>query len=107
MQKIIALFNLRPGVSPGDYEAWARERDLKTVRSLKSVAAFNVFRSAAVLGSDEVPPYQYFEILDISDMGLLGEEVQSAAMQKIVQEFGELADNPKLLIVNDIEKSEA
>lgn len=105
MTKIIALFNLRPGVSARDYEKWAQETDLKTVRGLKSVDAFNVFRSQAVLGSDETPPYQYFEILDINDLGLLGEEAQSDAMKKLLQEFGGLADNPKLLIVADIEAS--
>lgn len=104
MTKIIALFNLRPGVSVDEYETWARETDLTTARSLKSVSAFNVYRSAAVLGSDDAPPYQYFEILDINDLELLGEEAQSEAMQKVVAKFHELADNPKLIIVDDIEQ---
>ena len=107
MTRIIALFNLRPGVDPKIYEDWARKTDLATVRNLKSVDAFNVYRSAAVLGSEETPPYQYFEILDIGDMALLGEEAQAAAMQKVVKEFHELADNPRLIIVNDIEQNEA
>ena len=107
MTKIIALFNLRPGVSRETYEQWARDCDLATVRTLKSVSAFNVYRSTAVLGSDEAPPYQYFEILDIADMTLLGQEAQSEAMTKIVARFQELADNPRLIIVNDIETSEA
>ena len=87
MAKIIALFNLRPGVSARDYEKWARETDLKTARGLKSVDAFNVFRSEAVLGSDETPPYQYFEILDINDLGLLGQEAQCDAMKKVVDDL--------------------
>ena len=57
MTRIIALFNLRPGVDPKIYEDWARKTDLATVRNLKSVDAFNVYRSAAVLGKAALLPY--------------------------------------------------
>jgi hypothetical protein len=104
MTRIIALFNLRPGVSAEDYERWARTSDLVIARGLKAVESFNIYRSAAVLGSDAPPPYQYFEVLDVLDVGLLGEEAsQSQAMQEVVATFHALADNPQLIIVEDIE----
>ena len=34
--RLIALFNLKPGVSADRYEAWARETDMPTVRGLGS-----------------------------------------------------------------------
>ena len=32
--KIVALFNLKPGVSVEDYEAWAKAKDIPTVNGL-------------------------------------------------------------------------
>ena len=29
--RIIALFNLKPGISEADYEAWAKAKDIPTV----------------------------------------------------------------------------
>lgn len=67
--RIIALFNLKDGVSREDYESWARERDLPGVRSLVSVDDFNIYRATGVLFQEgATPPYQYVEVLDVTDM---------------------------------------
>ncbi len=90
--RIIAFFNLKPGVSVADYEAWARAVDLPTVNGLPSISAFEVFRVTAVMGSDSPPPYAYFEIIDVLDMGQFGEDVATPVMQKVAGEFGGMAD---------------
>lgn len=89
--KIVALFNLKPGISVADYEDWARTTDIPTVNGLKSVDGFEVFRSAALLGSDAKPPYQYIEIIDVNDMDVFGGEVGSETMQKVAGAFQEMA----------------
>jgi len=90
--RIIALFNLKPGVKVADYEAWARSVDLPTVNGLPSIRKFEVFKSAAVLGSDEKPPYRYVEILDVRDMGQFGEDVATPVMQAVAKDFGGMAE---------------
>jgi hypothetical protein len=90
--RIVALFNLKPGVSVADYEAWAKESDLPTVNGLKSIDKFEVFRSAALLGSEAPPPYQYIEIIDVADMDAFGADVASETMQAIAAQFQALAD---------------
>jgi hypothetical protein len=90
--RIIAFFNLKPGVAVADYEAWARAVDMPTVKGLGSIGNFQVLRSTAVLGSDAPPPYAYFEIIDVKDMALFGEEVASPLMQKVAAEFGGMVD---------------
>lgn len=91
--KIIALFNLKPGISVTEYEAWARGTDIPTVNGLKSVDKFEVFRSAGLLGSDAAPPYKYIEIIDVNDMGVFGGEVGTETMQKVAGEFQAMADD--------------
>ena len=89
--RIIVLFNLKPGVNVEDYESWARTRDMPTVRSLGSIAAFDVFRATGTLSGD-APPYDYIEIIDVADMERFGTEVATDPMPAIAAEFGTLAD---------------
>ncbi|MCG8442469.1 MAG: hypothetical protein MI723_11730 [Caulobacterales bacterium] len=91
--RIIALFNLKPGVSVADYEAFAKETDLPTVNGLKSIDGFEVFKSSGLLGSDAKPPYAYVEIIDVNDMETFGQEVASETMQKVAGAFQAMADD--------------
>lgn len=54
--RLIALFNLKPGVVVADHEAWARSTDLPTVNALPSVSSFRVFKTTSKLGSEEAGP---------------------------------------------------
>jgi hypothetical protein len=90
--RIIALFNLKPGKTAADYEAWAKTRDLPTVNALSSIDKFEVFRSEALLGTEDAPPYQYIEIIDVADMDAFGADVASDTMQAIAAEFQGWAD---------------
>ena len=89
--RIIVLFNLKPGVTPADYEQWALSSDLPTVRALPSIAGFDVFRSTGLLGGGD-PPYAYIEIIDVADMDRFQADVATPAMQAIAAEFGKIAD---------------
>ena len=100
--RIVALFNLKPGVSAPDYENWAKTKDIPTVNGLKSVEAFEVFRSSGVLGSDARPPYAYVEIIDVADMEGFGAEVSTEAMQKIAGEFQAMADDLVFLLTDKL-----
>jgi hypothetical protein len=90
--RIIALFNLKPGVEVKDYEAWARRVDLPTVNGLPSIKKFEVFKAEGLLGSEGKPPYAYIEILDVRDMGQFGEDVATPVMQAVAKDFGGMAE---------------
>lgn len=85
--RIIALFNLKPGVTPETYEAWARRVDIPTVNGLKSIDGFEVFRSTGLLGSEASPPYAYVEIIDVADMDGFFGEIGSETMKSVAAEF--------------------
>lgn len=89
---LIALFNLKPGVSVEAYEAWAKATDLPTVNGLPSVESFTVFRATGLLGSDAPPPYGYVEIIDVPDMEAFGRDVATEAMQAVAAAFAGMAD---------------
>jgi hypothetical protein len=89
--RIIALFNLKPGVTPVAYEAWARRVDLPSVNGLKSVDQFEVFKSTGLLMSEAAPPYAYIEIIDVNDLETFGGEVSTDAMKAVAGEFQAMA----------------
>jgi len=92
MQQIIVLFNLRPGISASDYEAWAKRVDIPTVGRLKSIGSFSVLKSTSCLGSSAAPPFQYIEIIGIRDMTAFGTDIAGEQMQRVAAEFGRFAD---------------
>lgn len=100
--RIVALFNLKPGISVSDYENWARAKDIPTVNGLKSVDTFEVFRATGVLGSDAPSPYAYIEIIDVADMEGFGGEVGTETMQKIAGEFQAMADDLVFILTDKL-----
>ena len=100
--KIVALFNLKPGVSVEDYEAWAKSKDIPTVNGLKSVDEFAVFKSVGLLGSDDKPPFAYIEIIDVNDMEGFGGEVSTEAMQAVAGEFQAMADDLSFILTDKL-----
>jgi hypothetical protein len=90
--RLIALFNLKPGVSPESYEAWAKTVDLPVVNGLPSIDSFTVWRTTGQLGSGQPAPYQYIEIIDVADMDQFGTDTSTSTMQSIAAAFGEMVD---------------
>jgi len=90
--RLIALFNLRPGIAPADYEHWAKTVDLPTVNALPSIEKFEVFKVTGKLGSPDAAPYEYAEIIDINDMATFGQDIATEKMQAVAAEFGRLAE---------------
>lgn len=90
--RLFALFNLKPGVSVADYEAWAKSADLPTVNVLPSIKSFEVFRMTGRLGNDLPSPYQYIEVLDVVDMDQFGNDVATPKMREIAGAFQAMAD---------------
>ena len=97
MSKIIVLFNLKDGVEPSRYEAWARDVDLPTVSSLSSVDGFEVFATQGLLGGGEAP-YRYIEIIDTASLDALVADIGTPAMQQVAAQFQEFADNPQFIV---------
>ncbi len=91
---IIVLFNLKNGAHIHEYEAWARNSDLPTVRGLRSIAAFDVYKMTGLLMGQGTPPYQYCEVIQVKSMDDFGKDIASDAIQKIASQFQGFADNP-------------
>jgi REDY-like protein HapK len=85
--RIVALFNLKLGVSAAQYEDWARRVDLPTVNALGSIDGFEVLRATGLLMSEAAPPFAYIEIIDVNDMDKFGADVSTDHMKGVAAEF--------------------
>jgi REDY-like protein HapK len=103
MTTLIVLFNLKDGVSESDYEAFAKTLDIPTVKSLKSVSDFQVYKSYGIFGSEATPPYRYFEVIHFTNVEeLVGDMGAEPKMAEIPAKFAEMADNPMFILTNSI-----
>jgi len=100
MATLIVLFNLKNEADSNAYEEWAKSTDLPVVRNLGSVDSFEVYRTAGMYGSDAAAPYQYVEVIEISDLDRFGADVSTDTMAKVAGEFQGFADNPVFMITN-------
>lgn len=100
--RIVVLFNLKEGVDPAAYEAWARGSDIPGVNALSSVEKFTVHRATGLFGSDAASPYDYIEIIDIHAMDPFVAEISTDAFQKVAAAFGDFADTPQFILTEDL-----
>lgn len=101
MPTLIVLFNLKPGASVEQYEAWAKSTDLPIVRALPSVASFDVFRAQGLL-SGAPSPYAYVEIIELRDLAGFRADVAPETMRRVAAQFREFADDPKFILAERI-----
>ena len=100
--RIIVLFNLRPGVDPATYEAWARTSDSPTVRGLPSIADFRVHALTGLLMGSGAAPYEYIEVIDVADPDQFSRDIATPAMQVIAAAFQQFADDPLFITTREV-----
>ena len=100
--RIICLFNLKKGVTPAAYEAWAKGTDIPGVNALGSVERFTVHCATGVFGSDAKPSYDYIEVIDIKAMDPFMADITTEAFQRVSAAFGDYADNPEFILTDDL-----
>jgi hypothetical protein len=77
--RIVCLFNLKPGINPATYEAWARQGDIPAVNALA-----------------------YVEVIDITGMDAFVADVTTPAFQALAAPFQDFADNPIFILTEDL-----
>ncbi|MBP6554722.1 MAG: REDY-like protein HapK [Novosphingobium sp.] len=100
--RIIVLFNLKEGVDPAAYEAWARRSDIPGVNGLGSVNRFTVHKATGLFGSDAAAPYQYVEVIDIAGMDGFVADISTPEFQAMAAPFQQFADNPQFILTENL-----
>ncbi len=67
MPTVFFLARLREGVDPETYEAWVREFDYPTARSIPSILSYKTHRVAGPF-RQATAPYDYIEVVEVTDI---------------------------------------
>jgi hypothetical protein len=103
MPTLIVTFNLKPGVTHADYEAWAKSVDLPTVRSHGSVSGMRILKSRHRWKSDAAAPYAYMELIAIEDVDGFLRDTAGEKQQPVSAKFREIATDVTAVLADDLE----
>jgi hypothetical protein len=67
-QRVFFLNKLRDGVDPQEYEDWIRRVDYPVARAQGAITAYTVTRIEGTLGEGGESPYDYLEVIEITDL---------------------------------------
>lgn len=84
---MIVLFNLNDDQTEDEFVQWMKDNDIPVVSKLSSVTEYNLAKTVGMLGGEGDPPYQYMEIIRVSDFDKLGEEAADETIQNIGAQF--------------------
>jgi hypothetical protein len=97
MQKIIALYKLKPGVKIEEYKKWLHDVELKVTPNQKGIHNFEVFE---VKGSADGPvTYQIIEEIVADSWEKWNEVSKSPAMKHVVESWGNYGDSSTVLML--------
>ena len=66
--RVFFLNRLREGADPEEYEAWIRRVDYPIARAQGAITSYTVTRIEGTLSGEGDSPYDYLEVLEITDL---------------------------------------
>jgi len=67
-QRVFFLNRLRDSVDPQEYEDWIRRVDYPIVRAQGAIESYTVTRIEGTLSGEGESPYDYLEVIEITDL---------------------------------------
>jgi hypothetical protein len=67
-QRVFFLNRLHDGADPDEYEAWIRRVDYPVARAQDAITSYTVTRIAGPLSDEGESPYDYLEVIEITDL---------------------------------------
>jgi hypothetical protein len=88
--RVIVLTKLKDGVDPAEYEQWVRTGDYPIARAQEPILSYEVYKASERLLADTADlPYDYIEVIDVSDVAAYLAAAGTPAMQQMLGEWGE------------------
>ena len=97
MQRVLIMYNLKPGINIEEYKKWSREVDQTTTPFQPGVWRFEVFE---IKGSNkEKAPFQIVEVVEVESYSQWEKAVAGEGMKKVVQDWAKFGDESSLFVV--------
>jgi hypothetical protein len=89
VQRVFFLNRLRDGADPDEYEAWIRRVDYPVARAQGAIASYTVTRIEGTLSGEGDSPYDYLEVIDITDLEAYRALGALPEFQQLLQEWSQ------------------
>jgi REDY-like protein HapK len=84
---------LKAGVDPAAYERWVQHTDYRLAQAIECVVHYRVHKLVGVVEGQGAPPYDYIEVLQVSDLESYRSAMQhDPALQQIIAEIGQFVE---------------
>jgi hypothetical protein len=89
MPSVFWFSKLKPGARADEYERWVQETDYRLAQQLTCLAHYRVHRLAGTVEGGGPPPYDYIEVLDVTDIDAYRAAMKNhPALLQIISEIG-------------------
>ena len=86
-ERVFFLNTLKPGVDPAEYESWIRRVDYPVARAQSAIESYVVTRLAGTLSGEGEPPYQYLEVIEITNIEEYRAGLGTPEMERLLEEW--------------------
>jgi hypothetical protein len=88
-QRVFFLNRLRDGADPAEYEAWIRRVDYPVARAQGAIRSYTVTRIEGTLSGEGESPYDYLEVIEITDLDAYRALGNLPEFQQLLQEWSQ------------------
>jgi len=88
-QRVFFLYRLRDSVDPQEYEDWIRRVDYPIVRAMGAIESYTVTRIEGTLSGEGESPYDYLEVIEITDLDAYGALGALPEFKQLLEEWSE------------------
>jgi hypothetical protein len=104
MASVFWFSKLKPGAQAAAYERWVQETDYRLARGIGCVLHYRVHRIAGPVEGGGKSPYDYIEVLDVTDIEAYRSALKdNPALKQIVAEIGQFIEGAGGMWGNPIE----
>ena len=87
--RVFFLNRLREGADPEEYEAWIRRVDYPIARAQGAITSYTVTRIEGTLSGEGDSPYDYLEVLEITDLEAYRALGELPEFQQLLREWSQ------------------
>ena len=87
--RVFFLNRLHDGADPDEYEAWIRRVDYPVARAQGAITSYTVTRIEGTLSGEDESPYDYLEVIEISDLEAYRALGDLPEFQQLLQEWSQ------------------
>jgi REDY-like protein HapK len=95
--RVFFLNRLREGADPNEYEDWIRRVDYPVARAQDAIRSYTVTRIEGTLSGEGASPYDYLEVIEITDLGAYRALGELPEFQQLLQEWSEYVAEAEMI----------